>query len=62
MAAVKSIRFTPDGKNLISASDDKSIKIWDIDTLKFKSSFIGHTNWINSAECNSDMTLLTSGG
>jgi WD40 repeat protein len=62
MGAVKCIRFTPDGKNLISASDDKSIKIWDIDTLKFKSSFIGHTNWINSAECNNDMTLLTSGG
>ena len=62
MAAVKSIRFTPDGKNLISASDDKSIKIWDIDTLKFKSSYIGHTNWVNSAAMSTDMTLISSGG
>jgi centriolar protein POC1 len=48
-AAVKSVRFTPDGESILSSSDDKSIKLWDINTLKFKSSYIGHTNWINSA-------------
>ncbi len=45
--SVKSVNFSSDGKDILSSSDDKSIKLWDIDTLKFKSSYIGHTNWIN---------------
>jgi len=46
----------------LTASDDKSVKLWDIDTLKFKSSYIGHTNWVNTVAINSDMTLISSGG
>lgn len=46
----------------MSASDDKSIKLYDIDTLKFKGSFVGHTNWVNCATMNMDSTLVTSGG
>lgn len=47
---------------LLTASDDKSVKMWDIDTLKFKGSFLGHNNWINSAKVNPDMSLVCSGG
>ncbi len=41
---------------------DKTIKLWDIDTLKFKSSYVGHTNWVNSAKLSNDMNLICSGG
>lgn len=41
---------------------DKTIKFWDIDTLKFKTSFVGHTNWVNSARINPQMDLICSGG
>lgn len=61
-AAVKCVDFFGDGKMLLTASDDKSVKMWDIDTLKFKGSFLGHNNWINSAKVNPDMSLVCSGG
>jgi len=61
-ATVKSVDFFADGKTLLSASDDKSVKLWDIDTLKFKGSFLGHNNWVNSVKVNPDMSLICSGG
>ena len=34
MALIRSIAFTPDGQRLISASDDKTIRVWDLATGK----------------------------
>jgi centriolar protein POC1 len=59
---VRSVEFLSDGKTLLTASDDKSVKMWDIDTLKFKGSFLGHNNWINCARANAEMTMVCSGG
>jgi len=61
-SAVRSVEFSCDGQNILSASDDKSVKLWDIDTLKFKGSFIGHTNWVSCATMNGDSSLVASGG
>jgi WD40 repeat protein len=34
MALIKDIVFTPDGRQLVSASDDKTIRVWDLATGK----------------------------
>jgi WD40 repeat protein len=34
MARIKDIAFTPDGKQLVSAADDKTIRVWDAATGK----------------------------
>lgn len=61
-APVKAIDFFKDGRTLLTAGDDKSIKLWDSESLKFKTSFLGHNNWIRSAKASSDMGLVCSGG
>lgn len=34
MGAARSVAFTPDGKNILSASDDKTIKLWTVTKSK----------------------------
>lgn len=34
-AAVRSVAFTPDGKQVVSASDDKTIKLWTVNRSKY---------------------------
>ena len=46
----------------MTAGDDKSIKLWDTESQKFKGSFTGHTNWVRSAKANLDMNFVCSGG
>ena len=41
-APVKSVEFNTDGSLLVSASDDKLVKVWDIQKLKFKQTLRGH--------------------
>ena len=59
---MKSVEFMGDGKTLLTASDDKSVKMWDVDTLKFKGGFMGHKNWVNHVSSCPDMSLACSGG
>ena len=44
---VSCLKFTPDGKYLISGSHDGHVKIWSTDNYKIKKVFSGHTNAIN---------------
>ncbi|XP_012288192.1 POC1 centriolar protein homolog A isoform X2 [Orussus abietinus] len=60
MGAVRSVRFSPDGKKLITASNDKSIKLWVLSRKKFLTSFMGHTNWVNTAKFSPDGRLVVS--
>ena len=58
---VQSITFSPDGKILASASTDKIIYIWDIDSRNTNAKFKGHNGAVNSLAFSSDSKLLASG-
>ncbi|MBP7737371.1 MAG: SH3 domain-containing protein [Spirochaetes bacterium] len=46
--AVFSVSFSPDGKFALSASADKTIKLWEIPACKEVRTFTGHTGSVNA--------------
>lgn len=49
-SAVRSVNFSSDGQFLVTASDDKSIKVWTVQKPKFLFSFNQHINWVRCAK------------
>jgi len=57
---VYSIVFSPDGKTLASASADRTVRLWDIDTKREIATLNGHTNIVNSVAFSPDGKMLAS--
>ncbi|MEH2201094.1 AAA-like domain-containing protein, partial [Nostoc sp.] len=57
---VNSVVFSPDGKTLASASDDETIKLWNLDTGKEINTLKGHSDWVNSVVFSPDGKTLAS--
>jgi ribosome assembly protein 4 len=53
--------FSPDGRWLLSASFDKSLKLWDGATGAFVATFRGHVGPVYQAAWSSDSRLFVSG-
>ena len=43
-------------------SDDKTVKLWEVNRQQFKFSLTGHTNWVRSVRLSPDSRLAVSGG
>lgn len=47
---VRSVSFSNDGQSLVTASDDKTIKVWTVHRQKFLFSLCQHINWVRCAK------------
>ncbi|ETO13845.1 hypothetical protein RFI_23522 [Reticulomyxa filosa] len=57
---VKSVNFSPDGTKFISSSDDKTIKIWDIESGNVIQELKGHLDSVNDAQFSPDGNMIIS--
>ena len=59
---INHIVFSPNGKHLASASEDKSLKVWDLTTGKEFRTMRGHKRGVNRLAFSPDGKALVSGG
>ena len=58
---VGSLTFSLDGTLLVSGSDDRTVKFWDVQTGGVIKSFHGHTRSVRSVSISPDLTIIASG-
>ena len=57
---VNSASYSPDGRKIVSASVDKTIKIWDANTGSCLQTLTGHIDSVRSASYSPDGTKIVS--
>nr|WP_322685973.1 caspase family protein [Nostoc sp. DedQUE07]MDZ8132322.1 caspase family protein [Nostoc sp. DedQUE07] len=58
---VKSVAFSPDGQRIISGSDDKTLRLWDLNGLPIGQPFVGHEDGVKSVAFSPDGQRIISG-
>ena len=58
---VRSVAFSHDGKQVVSGSDDKTIKIWDASSGACHKTLEGHSGWVYSVAFSHDGKQVVSG-
>ena len=51
---------TPDGKLVVSASDDKTLKVWDLESGQALRTLEGHSEWVDGVAVRQDGKLAVS--
>ena len=60
--SVSHVEFALGGDNIISASRDKSIRVWEVATGFCKKTIEGHDEWIRRVVIDSEENLMASCG
>ncbi|NES08242.1 MAG: hypothetical protein F6K22_39030 [Okeania sp. SIO2F4] len=59
--SVFAVAISKDGKNLVSGSADKTIRLWELETGKLKRTFDGHTDKVWAVAWSQDGKTFASG-
>ncbi|WP_335111229.1 serine/threonine-protein kinase [Nostoc sp.] len=59
-SSVNALAISPDGYTLVSASDDKIVKLWDLKTQKVLASLLGHSQAVKSVTFSPDGQILAT--
>ena len=58
---VRAIAFSPNGKQIASGSDDKTIKLWDAITGDLQKTLAGHSDWVRAIAFSPNGKQIASG-
>lgn len=58
---VNTVAISPDGKSIVSGSDDKTIKVWNLSSHALQRTLKGHQGWVYSVAISPDSQTIVSG-
>ena len=58
--AVRSAQFSPDGTNIVPASQDQTVRVWSVATGECVQTLEGHSESVTSAQFSPDGTNIVS--
>jgi len=61
IGGIEKVAFLPDGKHVLTASNDQTVKLWDIASGKLLRSFVGHKSWITAMDITPDGKYVITG-
>ena len=60
---VKACAFAPDGQTLVSGSEDKTLRLWDVASAVCRGRLLGHTDEVNGCALSADgRTIVSASG
>ncbi|MDY6990290.1 MAG: TIR domain-containing protein [Thermodesulfobacteriota bacterium] len=59
---VNGVSVTADGRMAVSGGNDRTLRVWDVETGECVKTFQGHTNFVQSVSVTADGRMAVSGG